>query len=249
MSKAEGKRPIRHRHNHRSRSQSLHSPKPALEPGSDSSSSDSDISFRPSKRLRSDTKGVSCTTPSQVRAPDPFPMERDQVLRREEEDKDGDVHLDFSVSDLCPVCDQRWPTVPSAFLSFLLDAVNSVGVRAPSDVNPGHVVLPAGYHVDVCARHRHETGDISPSASVPSPHSPTPLSSPNPESEEGWPTALDFDSIPGRLVTHLPRLLEITSNPVGNRYYDSHVGRSGPDGGRRRIRRGLDAMTLEHRCG
>ncbi|KAG8920711.1 hypothetical protein FRC01_000630 [Tulasnella sp. 417] len=109
----------------------------------------------------------------------------------------------LALPTLCNFCDEPWPQHASALLLRLVEDLSEFAKPDPTDTNPNHLDAPISKSIDVCMRHRLEK-DFEDNLSDPL-----------------WPTTIDFDRLPERIVLHAAAALEVVRSPRGNPLFDA----------------------------
>ncbi|KAF8518974.1 RTC4-like domain-containing protein, partial [Hysterangium stoloniferum] len=104
-------------------------------------------------------------------------------------------------STLCPYCDEPWPSSPSPTLLALLDVSKRKSYKEPRPGNPLGLTAPFSIFVEICQRHRFEMT-----------HLPLAL-------QRGWPTHLDFPSLPKRILGFKKALARLIVKPQHSKFW------------------------------
>ncbi|KAJ7148848.1 hypothetical protein C8R46DRAFT_815939, partial [Mycena filopes] len=89
---------------------------------------------------------------------------------------------DRDPATLCPYCDSVLPGNTSSTLTYLLDELSRHSTKDARPANPRGRKAPLAVYATLCARHNFE-GELIPRAV-----------------EKGWPSTIDWDSLPERIV-------------------------------------------------
>lgn len=108
-------------------------------------------------------------------------------------------------AELCPFCDQLWPDHPSHDLCRRSDEVKKRATRHPNAKNPNHHDAPLSLTIDICVLHQAERDTI-----------PAGLA-------RGWPSSVNWDDLPSRIIRHFGALRVMVSQPRGCRLYDALI--------------------------
>ncbi|GJJ11106.1 hypothetical protein Clacol_005337 [Clathrus columnatus] len=109
-------------------------------------------------------------------------------------------------SKLCPYCDEPLPDEPSPKLRDLLKAVKKKSRKDPRPGNPLGLIASLIAFAEVCERHRLEMNYI-----------PLAIS-------QGWPTKIDFISIPDRIQRFRKSLEDLVANPENSTFWKDLKG-------------------------
>jgi hypothetical protein len=104
-------------------------------------------------------------------------------------------------STICPYCDEPWPSAPSPTLVSLLERTKR---RSYADPRPGNALglkAPLAAFVELCQRHSFEMT-----------HLPLALA-------RGWPTRIDFASIPKRIGAFRKELGRLIGRPDESQFW------------------------------
>ncbi|KAG9043186.1 hypothetical protein FS837_009921 [Tulasnella sp. UAMH 9824] len=104
---------------------------------------------------------------------------------------------------ICCFCDEPWPEHASAWLLRLVKDVSEGASPDPTPANPNHLDVSISKSINVCMRHRLEK-DLEDNGSDPR-----------------WPTTINFDRLPERIMLHATAALEVVKSPRGNPLFDA----------------------------
>jgi hypothetical protein len=104
-------------------------------------------------------------------------------------------------SKLCPFCDELLPEQPSDKLKMLLRAASNRAVNRARPANKLGLKAPLQVYIGVCERHRFEAKLLPQAAKA------------------GWPTTIDFNAIPMRLMDRQDLFEGILKDPTTSSFF------------------------------
>ena len=104
-------------------------------------------------------------------------------------------------TSLCPYCDEPWPPSPSPTLLSFLECTKRKSYTDPRPGNALGLKAPLAAFIELCQRHRFEMT-----------HLPLAL-------ERGWPTHIDFASLPSRIRGFRKRLGRFIDHPNESQFW------------------------------